>query len=145
MRKVLFVMVIAMVVVGLLTAIGLAATKMMMDGSKWKLEMKMMPMKASAKPMSDMVMFDKGMFDSSACHQYGMYKGKYMEKMKGKEMMWSAKVKGTKGTNSYWQGTITGDKMKGTVTYSGKMKAKMQFSGMKMKPAMMAEKKKGMM
>jgi len=130
MRKYLVLAVVLMFVVGLLAA-TVAASKMMMDNSKWKIQM--MSGKKGEKPMVNHLTFEKGMFDSQACHKFGMRTGKYTEKMKGKEMMWSAKVKGTKGTDSSWQGTVTGDKMKGTVTYSGKMKAKMSFTGMKLK------------
>ena len=141
MRKCVVLAVVVMFLIGLLAASAVAGKMMMMDGTKWKIQMKEMG-KPNAKAQPDTLVFQKGMVDSMACHPMGIKQGKYMHSMKGKQMMWSANIKGTKGWDAMWKGQTMGDKISGKVTFTKKGEKPMMytFTGTKMKPGMMMPK-----
>jgi len=111
---------------------AMAAKAGMLDGTKWTVDL--MSPKKGAKPMPDTLTFEKGMFESSACHAYGFGTGKYRGKMeKASAMGFSAATTSEKSGKMDWKGTVKGDAVAGTMVWHPK-KGKMEtwkFSGKK--------------
>ena len=111
---------------------AMAAKAGMLDGTKWSADL--MSPKKGAKPMPDTLSFEKGMFDSIACHAYGFGNGRYMGK-KGKAgaMSFSATTTSEKSGRMNWRGAVKGDTVSGTLVWTPK-KGKAEtwkFSGKK--------------
>ena len=138
----------AMVVVALLVALALAvsvaglaaqkgggkakpAKKSMLAGSKWQVDLT--PPGKGAKAMPDTLTFEKGMFDSSACHAYGFGNGAYKAKKAKAGMDFTAATKSAKEGKMSWSGKTEGSKISGTMMWQKKKgrAQKFTFSGRK--------------
>jgi hypothetical protein len=103
----------------------------MLDGTRWSVELKT----EGEKPMPDTLVFEQGMFDSIACHQYGFGKGPYDAKKKGMAATFTAFTTSAREGMMEWSGEVTGDKISGAMTWhptKGKAK-KFTFTGTKEK------------
>ena len=111
---------------------AMAAKAGMLDGTKWTVEL--MSPKKGAKSQPDTLAFEKGMFDSSACHAFGFGNGKYRGKKENAGAMgFSATTMSGKSGKMQWKGTVKGDAVSGTLLWTPK-KGKAEtwkFSGKK--------------
>jgi len=84
-----------------------------LDGKSFHVQL----MKGDAKTGDpDTLSFAAGMFDSSACHQYGFGKSAYTSKNAGSKISFQVHAVGKDESKQVWNGTVDGNKIHGTMT-----------------------------
>jgi hypothetical protein len=76
--------------------------------------------------------FKDGQFRSTACEREGFHYGAYTVEGSGENYTFTAKVTNKKGETMDWRGTVTGDTVTGTATFTseGKPPTGFTFEGM---------------
>jgi hypothetical protein len=100
-----------------------------LDGTKWQVTLDV----KGQKPMPDTLGFEKGRFDSVACHPMGFGNGAYKAKQAKNAWTFAASTKSPKKGTMLWKGKVEGDKISGTLDWKnekGKM-MKATYSGNK--------------
>jgi len=102
-----------------------------LDGTKWSVTIT--PLAKGEKPVADKLVFDRGMFDSTACHQYGFGKAAYTAKREKGATSFTSTTRNAKEEIIRWQGKVMGQKISGTMTWRAKQGAakNYKFAGAK--------------
>ena len=100
-----------------LTALVLAGSPALLDGATFEVFTVQQP--DGKKEGPDLLVFTAGTFDSTECRRYGFTKAPYTAEAKGGAVRFEAKATSpTDGTN-VWKGTVDGDRISGTLTWTG--------------------------
>lgn len=107
---------LAIVAFGLLFIAGVSARgaveKKALDGKTFTVKL----MKGDAKGGdTDTLTFKNGMFDSSACHQYGFGESGYTAKAEGAKVAFEVNATSKTNDKQVWSGTVDGATIQGTM------------------------------
>jgi hypothetical protein len=72
------------------------------------------PGKTAGDP--DTLLFDRGLFRSTACEQYGYLQGPYTVTPAGEEIRFEAHTQNASGSRLLWRGVVRGARLDGTLT-----------------------------
>lgn len=117
----------SLIIAGLLfvaVAVRAQQAQSMLDGKKFSIEL----MKGGTLDSKETIVFDKGMMDPLDCHQYGFTAAQYQAKNSGTTYTWRAISKSDKEGTMAWQGTITGDKIEGKVSWTKEGQAAINYT-----------------
>jgi len=65
---------------------------------------------------ADTLIFERGLFRSSACDRYGYGDGPYSARTTGEGLAFEAETESAQHGNLRWAGTVRGEKLDGTLT-----------------------------
>jgi len=72
--------------------------------------------RGKTKGDADTLIFDRGLFRSTACDRYGYGDGHYRASMAGDGVVFEAETESAKHGKLRWAGTVRGEKLDGTLT-----------------------------